>query len=83
MVQRTAVKGINRYGRSSQGVRVMNMKDDDTVSAVALVMDNDDETSAAVADGDAPEPTAGGALPDGNGATPEPDLAEDEGTAEE
>jgi DNA gyrase subunit A len=83
MVQRTAVKGINRYGRSSQGVRVMNMKDDDTVSAVALVMDNDDETSAAVADGDAPEPITDGALPDGNGATPEPDLAEDEDTAEE
>jgi DNA gyrase subunit A len=40
MVQRTAVRGISRYGRLSQGVRVMNMKDDDVVSAVALVVDS-------------------------------------------
>ncbi len=42
MVQRTAVRGISRYGRLSQGVRVMNMKDDDRVSAVALVVENGD-----------------------------------------
>jgi DNA gyrase subunit A len=36
MVQRTAVRGINRYGRSSQGVRLMNLKDEDLVSAVAV-----------------------------------------------
>ncbi|MEO6495885.1 MAG: DNA gyrase subunit A [Solirubrobacteraceae bacterium] len=47
MVQRTGVRGINRYGRGSQGVKVMNMKADDTVSAVALVMDSDD-TAASV-----------------------------------
>jgi hypothetical protein len=29
-------------GRATQGVRVMNMKDDDCVSAVALVIDEDD-----------------------------------------
>ncbi len=27
MVQRTSVRGINRYGRTSQGVRVMNLRD--------------------------------------------------------
>ena len=48
MVQRTSVRGINRYGRASQGVKVMNMKEDDTVSAVALVMDSEG-TSATVA----------------------------------
>ena len=32
MVQRTSVRGINRYGRASQGVRVMNIRDDDQVS---------------------------------------------------
>ena len=37
MVQRTSVRGINRYGRASQGVRVMNLKPEYTVSAVALV----------------------------------------------
>ena len=40
MVQRTAVRGINLYGRASQGVKVMNVRDDDTVSAVALVAES-------------------------------------------
>ncbi len=43
MVQRTPVRGINRYGRASQGVRLMNLKDDDIVSAVALVAESDDD----------------------------------------
>src|SRR5438477_9526348 len=38
MVQRTGVKGISRQGRPAQGVRVMNLREDDEVSAVALVM---------------------------------------------
>jgi DNA gyrase subunit A len=54
MVQRTGVRGISRYGRLSQGVRVMNMKDDDRVSAVALVVESDDE--------DATSPDAGAAV---------------------
>jgi DNA gyrase subunit A len=48
MVQRTSVRGINRYGRSSQGVRVMNLRDDDQVSAVALVAESETSTAAAV-----------------------------------
>ncbi|HVW18170.1 MAG TPA: DNA gyrase subunit A [Solirubrobacteraceae bacterium] len=55
MVQRTAVRGINRYGRASQGVRVMNMRDDDTVSAVARVVDSEGTAAAAAEDpADAP-----------------------------
>ena len=50
MVQRTSVRGINRYGRASQGVRVMNIKDDDQVSAVALVVESDTSTAASVID---------------------------------
>ena len=46
MVQRTPVRGINRYGRASQGVRLMNLKDDDIVSAVALVAESDDDPDA-------------------------------------
>ena len=63
MVQRTSVRGINRYGRGSQGVRLMNLKDDDTVSAIALVAEADD--SAVVDDVD----DAGAP---GNGAGPSP-----------
>jgi DNA gyrase subunit A len=46
MVQRTGVRGINRYGRAAQGVRLMNLKDDDTVSAIALVADTGPEDVA-------------------------------------
>jgi len=46
MVQRTGVRGISRVGRPGQGVRVMNLRDDDQVSAVALVMETN--TSAQV-----------------------------------
>jgi DNA gyrase subunit A len=48
MVQRTAVRGINRYGRASQGVRVMNLREGDLVSAVALVAESETSTAAAV-----------------------------------
>jgi DNA gyrase subunit A len=62
MVQRTSVRGINRYGRSSQGVKVMNMRDDDQVSAVALVVESEAETAAPVAEDTAgPVDLAGGA----------------------
>jgi DNA gyrase subunit A len=46
MVQRTSVKGISQMGRATQGVRVMNMKDDDRISAVALVVEDDDAVAA-------------------------------------
>jgi DNA gyrase subunit A len=47
MVQRTAAGGISQQGRSATGVRVMNLKDEDLVSAVALVIDAGDDTSEA------------------------------------
>jgi DNA gyrase subunit A len=55
MVQRTSVRGINRYGRASQGVRVMNIREDDQVSAVALVVESDAQTAAAVAEDESDE----------------------------
>ncbi len=72
MVQRTSVRGINRYGRSSQGVRVMNLREDDQVSAVALVVESEAQTAAQVVgddlldpvDADAPEVEAGVDDPD-------------------
>jgi DNA gyrase subunit A len=48
MVQRTGVRGISQQGRPAQGVRVMNLREDDQVSAVALVMEEEADTSAAV-----------------------------------
>jgi DNA gyrase subunit A len=51
MVQRTGVRGIRQTGRSAQGVTLMNVRDDDRVSAVALVVESDAPTAAIVADG--------------------------------
>jgi DNA gyrase subunit A len=66
MVQRTGVKGISSQGRPAQGVRLMNLRDDDVVSAVALVMESEADTAASAAD-DQPE------LPEqANGESPEP-----------
>ncbi len=55
MVQRTGVKGISSQGRPAQGVRLMNLRDDDVVSAVALVMESDAPTAAPVAQDELPE----------------------------
>ncbi|HTZ64592.1 MAG TPA: DNA gyrase subunit A [Solirubrobacteraceae bacterium] len=41
MVQRTSVGGISQQGRAATGVRVMNLKEDDLVSAVAVVVDTE------------------------------------------
>jgi DNA gyrase subunit A len=57
MVQRTSVRGISRYGRASQGVRVMNIRDDDQVSAVALVAESTSEDDAGLLDGELLEDT--------------------------
>jgi DNA gyrase subunit A len=46
MVQRTSVAGISRQGRAATGVRMMNLKNDDTVSAVALVVEGDEGDGA-------------------------------------
>ncbi len=67
MVQRTGVRGINRYGRLSQGVKVMNVREDDIVSAVAVVYDNDENE-----DGTDMQPTLDGETPE----TPETDAPE-------
>jgi DNA gyrase subunit A len=76
MVQRTSVRGISKQGRPSQGVRVMNLRDDDVVSAVALVMETN--TSAQVqgdlGDEDEVPPTSAE-------VEPEPDEVEPDGDA--
>jgi DNA gyrase subunit A len=58
MVQRTSVRGISRYGRASQGVRVMNIRDDDQVSAVALAGESD-SPEVELVDGELPEGAEG------------------------
>ena len=68
MVQRTSVRGISRMGRATQGVKVMNLRGDDTVSAVAVVVESDADIGADVIEDDELSPNGGS--PDGDGAAP-------------
>jgi DNA gyrase subunit A len=84
MVQRTGVEGISQTGRATQGVKVMNIKDDDRVSAVALVVESEDN-SAPTDDPSAQPELPEGAPPveassDDNGASP--DVVPDDEQAE-
>ena len=63
-VIRIKVDDVRRTGRSTEGVRVMNMAEDDLVCGVASVVEPDEETeetetaAAAAADGDGGAPEA-------------------------
>ena len=46
LVQRTSVRGISQQGRAATGVRVMNVREDDSVRAVALIVESDSAESA-------------------------------------
>ncbi|MFI5004185.1 MAG: DNA gyrase subunit A [Solirubrobacterales bacterium] len=73
MVQRTSAGGISRQGRSATGVRVMNLKEDDAVSAVALVVEGDggDEGLEGEPGGPVGEPGELSTAGEENGASPE------------
>jgi DNA gyrase subunit A len=73
MVQRTSVRGISSYGRASQGVRLMNLREGDQVSAVALVVES--ETEAETVEGETVD-ESGVALDDDAGDAPEVDAPE-------
>src|SRR5215207_9898130 len=68
MIQRIGVRDLRPLGRNAQGFRLMNVRDDDLVSAVALVMES--EASDAVAD-------EGPISLDASGVADEPALAGD------
>ena len=74
MVQRTSVKGISSMGRATQGVKVMNIADDDRVSAVAIVVEPADAAELPEEelplDGDAAEVIEPGADASANGDAP-------------
>ncbi len=82
MVQRTGVRGISQQGRSATGVRVMNVREDDLVRAIALVVESEPDNGADELPLDPAHPVDLG--PEGNGASHEPPVldAGDEGVAE-
>jgi len=76
MVQRTSAGGINKMGRATQGVKAMNVRDGDKISAVALVVE-----SAAAEPGDGEEPLDQPELGDQTdaGTTPDAEATADAG----
>jgi len=70
MVQRTGVRGISKVGRPGQGVRVMNLRDDDVVSAVALVMETNTSAQVQAEIATGPEDTIAGAVEGSDGDAP-------------
>src|SRR3954447_24148026 len=70
MVQRTGVRGISRVGRPGQGVRVMNLREDDVVSAVALVMETNTSAQVQAEIATGPEDTIAGAVEGSDGDAP-------------
>jgi DNA gyrase subunit A len=58
LIQRTGVKGISQQGRSATGVRVMNPRDGDQVSAVALIVESEDESGEPTLDVEGAEVSA-------------------------
>jgi DNA gyrase subunit A len=79
MVQRTNAGGISQMGRATQGVKVMNIKDDDRVSAVALVIESsapeNGGAALAIEADTVAEAAADGAEPAADGAPPAEDDA--------
>jgi DNA gyrase subunit A len=65
MIQRTGVRGISQQGRSATGVRVMNPRDGDQVSAVALIVESESESGEPTLDVEGTEVAV-----DGDGAAP-------------
>ncbi len=67
MVQRTGVNGISQQGRSTQGVRVMNVREDDQVSAVALIVEPEADPGDPGAPSEGPSDASGVAEAAGDG----------------
>jgi DNA gyrase subunit A len=85
LVQRTGVRGISHQGRSATGVRVMRLRDDDRVSAVALIVESDAPTApAATEEGplDLDATGAGDLGPQGDGHAPAAEESVDPAVSE-
>jgi DNA gyrase subunit A len=73
MVQRTGARGISQQGRAATGVRVMNVREDDCVRAIALVVESEPDNGADELPLEPSPPDDVADLgPEGNGASHEP-----------
>ena len=78
-VIRMPVEDVKRLGRATQGVIVMRLRGDETVSALAPVVESDDDqTNVEPAEGATPGPAAGSAPAEQDELTVEPVELDDE-----
>jgi DNA gyrase subunit A len=77
LIQRTGVKGISQQGRSATGVRVMSPREDDRVSAIALIVESEDETGTPTLDVEGAEVEVTPVAGDAEVAEVAEDLAEE------
>jgi DNA gyrase subunit A len=77
MVQRTGVRGISQQGRAATGVRVMNVREDDCVRAVALVVESEPDNGADELPLEAGADGGADLGPAGNGASHQPEALGD------
>ncbi|MEI6663271.1 MAG: DNA gyrase subunit A [Actinomycetes bacterium] len=82
LIQRTGVRGISRQGRSTQGVRVMNIRDDDTVAAIALIAEEAAKESDAQGELEPGDEEIVGVSPGGEDTEPEVDTDADDSAEE-
>ncbi len=82
MVQRTGVRGISQQGRAATGVRVMNVRDDDCVRAIALVVESEPDSGADELPLEAGADGGADLGPAGNGATHQPEALGEVGEAD-
>ena len=87
MIVRTSIADISTVGRNTQGVRLVNLKDGDSLVSVEIISSADlerfaDEEGEASEDGEAEGGIAPAAEPEA-GATPEDDSASDPEAPEE
>jgi DNA gyrase subunit A len=83
LIQRTGVKGISQQGRSATGVRVMNPRDGDQVSAVALIVESEDDEGTPTLDVDGAEIEVVAQAGDVEVAVLSDELADDEDVADD
>ena len=66
---RTAIVDIREAGRATQGVKLINLDEEDEIAAIACIQDRDDKNEEAAVEGEGGEPT-----PEGEEGTA-PDVA--------
>ena len=81
-IQRIKCSEISTIGRNTQGVRIMRLKDDDTLATIVRVPRDELENEDGVVEGKVVPPTADAAATDDVKPEVKPEIDTDEGAAD-